>query len=89
MADAASSRLLSAGARRGAAALLRRDPPELLSHIYRFLRSEFLLSSEPGAVCTWDSEWAGLGVPRASVVWVWLSMRRAWGVGRFRVRERK
>ena len=89
MADAASSRQLSAGAGRGEAALLQRDPPELLSHIYRFLRSVVLLSSEPEAVRTWDAEWAGLGVPRASVVWVWLSMRRAWGVGRFRVTERK
>ena len=43
----------------------------LLSHIYRLLRSVFLLSSEPGAFRTWDAGWAGQGLPGASVLWVW------------------
>lgn len=54
-------RLLSAGARAKEAASLSEG---LLSHIYRFLRSVFLLSSEPGAFHT-----LGCRVGRAGASW--------------------
>lgn len=42
-----------------------RTLPERSSHIYRFLHSEFLLSSEPRAIHTWDAEWGSQGLPGA------------------------